>query len=95
MSNSAPRNPYLILVASLLLPSSGHVLLGLPQRGLMFLFFIITLGWVSTHIMPPTASFIGQHIGGVFIYGISIIDAYKIARIRFVEWSHAQKKSDL
>jgi hypothetical protein len=80
--NGAPRNPYLVLAASLVLPGSGHVLLGLAPRGLMFLFFIILLGWASAHLMPDTASFFVRHIGGIFVYGLSVIDAYKIARIR-------------
>ena len=66
------------------MPGSGHVLLGLAQRGLMFLFFTIILGWVSVRLMPETASFFSRHIGGIFIYGISALDAYKTARIRWV-----------
>jgi membrane associated rhomboid family serine protease len=88
-----PRNPYLVLVAAILLPGSGHVWLGLAQRGLLFLFFMIMLGWASVNIMPPSGTFIGRHIGGLFIYGLSIIDAYKIARVRLSEWNHAQNTS--
>jgi len=78
-----PFNPYLVLAFSVLLPGSGHVLNGAPQRGLVFLFFIILLGWVSVNIMPADASFIGRYIGGVFVYGLSVIDSYKQARIKF------------
>lgn len=88
--NGVPRNPYAILAAAVLLPGSGHVLQGQAQRGLMFLFFTAVLGWASTHVMPETASFIGRHIGGVFIYGISVIDAYRTARINWETWKHAQ-----
>ena len=94
MTDKPPTNPYYILLASILLPGSGHVWLGLAQRGLMFLFFIIILGWASSHLMPEHASFIGKHIGGVFIYGISVIDAYKIARVRFVEWNNEKNSSN-
>jgi putative effector of murein hydrolase LrgA (UPF0299 family) len=72
-------NPNLVLAASII-PGAGHVLLGAPQRGLMFLFFTIILGWVSFKLMPETATFFGRHIGGVFIWGMSIIDAYRLAR---------------
>jgi hypothetical protein len=77
-----PRNPRLVLLASLV-PGAGHVLLGLAQRGLMFLFFTIVLGWVSFHLMPSTASFFARHVGGILIYGFSILDAYKIAKLRW------------
>ena len=45
------RNPYLVLSVSFF-PGVGHVLVGKAQRGLMFIFFIIILGWVSLRIMP-------------------------------------------
>lgn len=86
-------NPRLVLLAALLLPGSGHVWLGLAQRGLMFLFFTIMLGWVSAKLMPETASFIGRHIGGVFIYGVSVLDAYRTARLRSEMAKHAQDNS--
>ena len=84
-------NPYLVLAAALVLPGSGHVLNGVPQRGLAFLFFIILLGWVSAHVMPAHASFLGRYIGGVFVYGLSVIDAYKIARVSWAKWRFAQE----
>jgi hypothetical protein len=80
-------NPYLVLAAGLVLPGSGHVLLGKPQRGLIFLFFIIILGWTSVRIMPDTASFLLRHAGGFLVYGLSALDAYKIARVRQVTQS--------
>ncbi len=80
-----PKHPYAVLAASII-PGAGHVLLGLPQRGLMFLFFTIILGWISTKIMPTEFSFFSRHVGGIFIYGMSILDAYKIARIKAAEY---------
>ena len=68
----------IFIFAAALIPGAGHVLLRQPQRGLMFIFFMIIFGWISFKLMPENASFIGRHIGGVFIWGMSIIDAYKI-----------------
>ena len=78
----APLNPYLVLGAAIVLPASGHVMLGVPARGLQFLFFMVILGWVTTKLAPADASFIGRHAGGFLIYALSILDAYRIARIR-------------
>ena len=89
--NQAPRNPYIVLAAAVLLPGSGHVLQGRAPRGLMFLFFIIVLAWASSHVMPETASFLGRHIGGFFVYGLSVIDAYKSARIAWEKWKFARE----
>ena len=85
-----PWPPYLILASALVLPGSGHVFLGMAQRGLVFLFFIVVLGWATARVMTPDASFLLRHGGGLLVYGLSVIDAYKIARIRFEEWRHAR-----
>lgn len=76
-----PVNPRKVLAAALI-PGAGHVMLGQAQRGLTFIFFMVILGWISTKFMPDTASFIGRHIGGVFIYGMSVLDAYRTAKVR-------------
>lgn len=78
-----PMNPYAVLAAAVIMPGAGHVLLGKTQRGLMFLFFTVVLGWVSLRLVPDTASFFARHVGGILIYGYSVIDAYKIARIKW------------
>ncbi|WFP75751.1 hypothetical protein [Mesorhizobium sp. WSM4906] len=83
-----PSNPYLVLASAIVLPGSGHVMLGLPARGLQFLFFMVILGWVTTKVAPADASFIGRHAGGFLIYALSILDAYRIARIRHAIWAH-------
>lgn len=88
-----PHNPYAVLAAALVLPGAGHVLQGKPQRGLTFLFFTIILGWISLRIMPETASFFARHVGGIFIYGLSVIDAYKSARVAHETWKYARQKN--
>ena len=45
-TSPAPTNPYLVLGAAIVLPASGHVILGVPVRGLQFLFFMVILAWV-------------------------------------------------
>ena len=81
-----PANPYLVLAAAILLPGSGHVLLGLAARGLQFIFFTVILAWVTMKLAPDDASFVGRHAGGLLIYSLSILDAYKVARIRYAQW---------
>jgi len=86
-------NPYIALLASLLLPGSGHLILGKAQRGLMFIFFMITLSWISFKLMPPTASFFGRHGGGFLIYGFCALDAYKIARVKQAQEKFQSKQN--
>ena len=90
-TSPAPANPYLVLGAAIVLPASGHVILGVPVRGLQFLFFMVILAWVTAKIAPPDASFVGRHAGGFLIYALSVLDAYKIARIRTAKWVHSAR----
>ncbi|MDH4259968.1 MAG: hypothetical protein OEW16_06635 [Gammaproteobacteria bacterium] len=92
--SAAPRNPYIVLAAAIVLPGFGQVLNGVPQRGLVFLFFIILLGWASVNAMPVHASFFGRYVGGVFVYGLSVIDAYQIARVNWEKWKFAQSRKE-
>ncbi|AZO59230.1 MAG: hypothetical protein EOQ55_11580 [Mesorhizobium sp.] len=89
-----PSNPYFVLASAIVLPGSGHVMLGLPARGLQFLFFMVILGWVTTKVAPADASFIGRHAGGFLIYALSILDAYTIARVRHAIWAHGHPDGD-
>ena len=89
-----PMHPYAILALSIVLPGSGHVFSGVPARGLQFLFFMIVIGWATSKIAPEQASFIGRYAGGVFIYGLSILDAYKIARIKWEPWRYAARPTE-
>ena len=43
--------------------------------------------------MPDQMSFIARHAGGFFIYGLSVLDAYKIARVKWETWRYAQSRS--
>ena len=90
--SAKPYNPYIILAIAIILPGVGHVLNGNPQRGLTFVFFIIVLAWTTSKIAPPQATFLGQYAGGIFIYALSIMDAYKAARVRREMWQYQQRK---
>ena len=76
-----PLHPYWILAGAILLPGSGHVLAGSPHRGLTLQMFMIALGWISWHLTTAQQSLVGRLAGGLFIYAISILDAYRIARV--------------
>ena len=77
------RHPYLILALAILLPGSGQVLNGTPTRGLIMLFFMLQLGWVTYHLTTPAHSMVGRYAGGIFVYAISVLDAYRSARYRW------------
>lgn len=81
-----PHAPGLVLAVALLLPGVGHVLQGFPQRGLMFAFFTVMLGWVTFNLSTPEHSFVGRYAGGIFVHGLGVLDAFKLARISAAAW---------
>lgn len=86
-----PLNPYLVLLVAVLLPGVGQLLNNTPKRAIMFLFFIMSLGWITSHLAPPEASFVGRYAGGFLIYAISVMDAYRWARYR---WEFFRRKAE-
>jgi hypothetical protein len=82
-STKGPLHPYLVLLVAILLPGVGQLLNNTPKRAIMFLFFIMSLGWITSHLAPAGASFVGRYAGGFLIYAISVMDAYRWARYRW------------
>ena len=72
-----------MLLAAILLPGFGHVLNGQATRGLIMQLFMIVLAFVTWQLAPASASFIGKLSGGLFVYALSIPEAYRVAKIRW------------
>lgn len=89
-----PLHPYIVLAIAALLPGMGQVVNATPQRGLMMAFMMLTLGWVTWHLTTPEHSLVGRYAGGLFIYAISVLDAYKWARVRWELFHHPPGQPD-
>lgn len=83
-----PLNPRLVLLAATILPGSGQVLNRQPIRGLTFVFFILLLGAFTLKTAAPEVSLVGKLAGGLFVWALAMMDAYKTARVRFEVWRH-------
>jgi len=83
-----PLHPWAVLALAVVLPGVGHVACRQPMRGLVFLFFIILLGAFTMKTAAPEVSLIGKYAGGLFVWAMSILDAYRIGRIRYEVWRH-------
>jgi len=81
-----PINPFFVMGLAILLPGIGQVLNGQPNRGLAMDTFMVVLGIATLHFAHPGSGFIASHAGGVFVYAISVMDAYKFARLRYESW---------
>jgi urea transporter len=84
-------NPHLVLAVALVLPGMGQVLNRQPVRGLVFVLFAILLGAFTLKTAAPDVSFIGKVSGGLFVWMMAVLDAYKTARIRRAVWDHAHR----
>lgn len=78
----------LVLLVAIILPGVGQVLNQSPMRGLTMVFFMLVLGGVTFNMASPGVSVIGQFAGGLFIYALSVMDAYLWAKVRWVSRSY-------
>lgn len=76
-----PINPYVVLALAIVLPGAGHVAARDATRGLAFAFFVVLFSVVTYATTTPDQSFIARHAGGLFVWALSIPDAYRRARI--------------
>ena len=81
-----PLSPKLVLLIAILLPGMGQVANRMPTRGLMFVFYVILLAVVTYNLTTPDHSFIGRYSGGIFVYMLSVLDAYRWAKYRYKDF---------
>jgi hypothetical protein len=77
-----PLNPYLVLAVAAVLPGVGHVVVGETRRGLTLQLFMILGGLITWHLSTPQISLAGRLAGGLFVYALSLPEAYRFARLR-------------
>lgn len=82
----------LVLCIAIILPGMGQVMNHTPQRGLVMVFFMLLLGMISSKLAAPGIALLGQLAGGVFIYALSVLDAYYWARYRQVFFNRESGK---
>ena len=92
MSDRHPPHPWLVFAIALLLPGCGQVMNRQAQRGIIFLFFMLLLGGFTVVTADPGVSLVGKLAGGLFVYAMSILDAYRTARLRWGIWQHSRSK---
>lgn len=82
MKSKKEINIWLIVVASIIVPGSGHVLLGKPVRGLLLLFWMFVFGYITFQLTTIEISFIGRLSGGFAVWTISVLEVYRLVRKR-------------
>ena len=77
-----PLDAKLVLLIAIFLPGMGQVINNAPKRGFFMACFMIILGLITFNLAQPHISMVGKLSGGIFIYAISILDAYYWAKYR-------------
>lgn len=83
-----PLPPSLILLSAICLPGVGQALNNTPMRGLVMTVFAVILGFVTFQVADPKVSMVGHLAGGLFVYAVSVMDAYYWARVRRALFQH-------
>ena len=78
----APLNPILVLLIAILLPGMGQVINNTSVKGLVMIAFMVILGLITFNLAEVHISVVGKLAGGIFIYAISVLDAYYWAKYR-------------
>ena len=84
-----PLYPYIVLALACLAPGAGHIAIGQTRRGLVFAFFTLFFAVLTYVTSTPEQSFVGRHAGGLFVWALSIPDAYRAARLAS---AHAERR---
>lgn len=85
-----PMNPHLVLALAIVLPGCGQVINKQPMRGLLFVGFMLLLGGFTLKTAAPDVSIVGKLSGGIFVYAMSLLEAYRVAKARFEMWRHGR-----
>jgi len=79
----APIAPQWVLLIAILLPGMGQVVNNTPVKGLVMICFMVILGLITFNLAQPNISMVGKLAGGIFIYALSVMDAYYWAKYRW------------
>jgi hypothetical protein len=85
----APLPAWQVMAVAVVLPGMGQVLNGQPRRGLLMDFYMVLLAVVTFSLADPERSLVGKLAGGLFVYAMSVMDAYRTAAIRRRPSAHA------
>ncbi|OQY23023.1 MAG: hypothetical protein B6I37_06145 [Desulfobacteraceae bacterium 4572_35.2] len=67
---------------AIMLPGSGHLVLGRPARGFILLLWMVVMGFITYNLSDENTSFIGRYSGGFAILILSVLDIDTIIRKR-------------
>ncbi len=70
------------VVAAIVIPGSGYVLLGVPSRGLQMLFFMGFLGFITFTLTDANISPVGRFAGGLAVWALSVVEISRLVKAK-------------
>lgn len=67
-----------MLFSALIVPGSGHVLAGRPVRGLFYVFWIFSMGYITWMITDASVDFVLRCTGGILVWIASVAEINQI-----------------
>lgn len=80
MLNKNGIKVWLTIVSSIAVPGSGYVYLGMAQRGLTMLLWMLAFGYITYQVTPPSLYFTARIGGGILIWILSVLDVERKAK---------------
>ena len=74
--------PRLVLLLACFAPGLGHAALGRWNRAFGFALFTVFFAALTWKFAPHDRSLVGRTAGGLFVWALSIPDAYRSAAVR-------------
>lgn len=68
---------WILMFLTIIVPSSGYVVIGKPIRGLLMLMWMFAFGYITFQLTNENISFIGRLSGGFAIWALSVMEVYR------------------
>ncbi len=68
---------WLIIISSVIVPGSGHVFSNRPIRGLLYVFWIFSMGYITWMLTSDSVHFILRFTGGLLVWIASVVEIAK------------------
>ncbi|MBK5241397.1 hypothetical protein [Clostridium sp.] len=85
MKNASKKQlpSYIIVISSIIIPGSGHVLSGKPLRGFLMICWMFVFGYITFQLTTEVTSFIGRFSGAFAVWVLSVLEVDKLARKKY------------
>jgi len=72
------------VIAAMIIPGSGYVILGRPMRALQMLFFMGFFAFITYNLSGADISPVGRFAGGFAVWVLSVIEVQRMAKVKAV-----------